>query len=110
MDKKANLNPQTASLIKNYGNLLKKEGINFRRLILFGSFAKGKARPWSDIDVCLTFNRVADARRKDIGYFNFLASRLDPKLEIIPITEKSLENKYDPLASEIRKYGREIKC
>lgn len=109
MDKKANLNPQTTSLIKNYGSLLKKEGINFRRLILFGSFAKGRTRPWSDIDVCLTFNRVADAKRKDASYFNFLASRLNPRLEIIPMTEKSLKNKYDPLASEIRKHGLEIR-
>ena len=42
---------QVEQIIKRYGIALKKRGIKPERLILFGSYAKGKASEFSDIDL-----------------------------------------------------------
>ena len=53
------------SLVSDLG----KRGIKVNRLILYGSYAQGKARPGSDIDVAViseTFNRTGLLKRQEL--------------------------------------------
>ncbi|MBU4343754.1 MAG: nucleotidyltransferase domain-containing protein [Candidatus Omnitrophica bacterium] len=44
-------NPRVKGIIEEYAQSLKKLGINVERVILYGSFAEGKHRIDSDIDI-----------------------------------------------------------
>ena len=43
--------------IENYLNILKKDKLPIKKVILFGSFAKGKQKRWSDVDICVVSSR-----------------------------------------------------
>jgi len=43
--------------INKFVELLKQQGVNISKIILFGSYAKGKASPDSDIDVVVVSNQ-----------------------------------------------------
>lgn len=46
---------------------LKKDRLPIKRVILFGSYAKGKQHKWSDIDLCVISPRFKNAF-KDMQY------------------------------------------
>jgi uncharacterized protein len=39
--------------IQDYIQYLKKEGLPIEKVILYGSYAKGKTHRWSDVDICI---------------------------------------------------------
>ena len=45
--------------MKRYEARLRTAGIPIEKLIVFGSYAKGSAKTWSDVDVCVVSHRVA---------------------------------------------------
>ena len=49
----ATLNKKEINLIKRYARLLEQRGIKVSKIILFGSHAKGMAKPDSDIDIAV---------------------------------------------------------
>ena len=53
MDTKTLLNDTPVRLIQKYKHVLDEAGIPVQQMILFGSYAKKTARPWSDVDVCV---------------------------------------------------------
>ena len=63
MATKISLNPVVVNQVRHYQLTLKKAGIK-SKLIIFGSQAKGKAKPWSDIDICV----VSDSFGKNFEY------------------------------------------
>ena len=82
MAQKQDLKENLKEKILNYITLLEKEGVHIKKAIVFGSYAKGRIKPWSDIDLCLV--------SEQFGKHNH------------PL---DLKEKYDPLAAEIRKHG-----
>lgn len=94
-------------IAKRYIEVLEKNGIKIREAILFGSFVKGTAKEWSDIDVALvspdfTGNRFEDRRR-----IVPLRRKIDSRIEPIPFRP---EDFYDGgmLAEEIKRTGLRI--
>ncbi len=56
-------------LIKNLVTFLQRNGIRVNRLILFGSYAQGYARPESDLDIAViseSFNNKGLLRRQEL--------------------------------------------
>lgn len=53
MAKQLSLEKKELNLINKYVDLLKKKGIKVSQVILFGSHAKGNAKPDSDIDIAV---------------------------------------------------------
>lgn len=103
------LGHRTIDTVRQYGLVLRQEGIPYVRLIVFGSQAKGTASSWSDIDVCVvsdTFGRDRHTERVKLMH----ARRSDRLLDIEPhpFHPKDLKDKYDPLAAEIRRYGIQV--
>lgn len=108
MDQKSNLNPRVQSTVKQYRKKLEDEGIPVSALIVFGSQAKGTNQPWSDIDLCV----VSDMFGRDLFSERVKLLQLRDKemleVEPHPFSPADLANKWDPLASEIRKYGVKV--
>jgi len=94
--------------VRNYAKEINAKGVNLRKVILFGSFAKGTQHEWSDIDVAL----VAD----NFTGVSFLDKKLFPYIGIkepyIRIEAKTYPTEYfqesDPFIEEIKKTGIEI--
>lgn len=79
-------------LIKYY-KALSDEGVKVDLIILFGSYAKGKANKNSDIDVAIISRNFGRNRFKEGVKINRIASAIDTQIEAIPI---SLKEYFDP--------------
>lgn len=100
------MNTQTAiSIVKLYVQKLKQNGIPVEQAIIFGSQAKGSAHKWSDIDTCIVSPVFGRNRHTERVRLMLLTDQQTDSIEPHPYNPKDLQDIYDPLASEIRKYG-----
>jgi len=94
--------------VKNYAKEINKNGVTLRKVILFGSFAKGTQHKWSDIDVALVADDFSGVGILDTPRF----SRIGIKKPYIRIEPKTYPTDYflesDPFIEEIKKTGIEI--
>ena len=94
-------------LIKKYVNELRKRNIDVVGAYLFGSYAQGKAKEWSDIDVALLTEKIIG----DSFDFRFLlmkiAREIDYNIEPHPYLANEF-NEDNPLAVEIMKTGYKV--
>jgi predicted nucleotidyltransferase len=95
--------------IQSYLEVLEKEKLPIERVFLFGSYAKKKARRWSDIDVCIISPKFRDRcyaidylwkRRRD--------EDVEHGIEPVGFHPKDFIDE-DPLAWEIKTTGIEIR-
>lgn len=102
---------QAKKIIGRYADELKREKINFRGVYLFGSYAKGRARKESDIDVAIIVNKIGSSRR----YFErkmklrAIAPKIDPRIEPILLEQQELEgDTMTIMGDQVKKTGIQI--
>ena len=108
MAQKSILNDTPENLIQKYARLLCGRKIPVEKIILFGSYAKNNAKPWSDVDICVVSSIFGKNSYDEKVMLSKLTSSIDTMLEPHPYHPKDLEDPYDPLAYEIRTYGKVI--
>lgn len=96
------------SLIRRYYAVLSQNGVNVDQLILFGSYAKGTARGDSDVDVCVVSRAFGKNMLDDMVKLKKLTIPVDTILEPYPFHPDDLIDRYNPLAAEIRSFGKRI--
>jgi predicted nucleotidyltransferase len=101
----ATLNKKEINLINRYARLLKQKGIKVSKIILFGSHAKGMAKPDSDIDIAVISSQFGRDNFKEMMLLRKLAIEIDSHIEPLPFTPQDLEDRYSTLTQEIKKYG-----
>ena len=94
-------------VVSKYIKNLKKNGVRFTEIYLFGSYIKGTCNPDSDIDLAIVLNK------KNIDRFNerlkLMKLRWDVDLRIEPHPfSKEDFNKTDPFVKEITATGLKI--
>lgn len=95
---------EIAPTITRYVEELKKDRLPIEQVILFGSYAKGKARKGSDVDLCVISPQFTDSFEA-IQYLNFRESTRAPyPIEAIGMTREALAER-TTLAREIRDTG-----
>jgi len=94
--------------LRKYAHSLKDAGIDVKRLLVYGSFAKGAPQEHSDIDVCVVSPELGEDITAEMVRLNTLAHRIDPRIEVVPYSPADLAVEEDPLAHEITKYGKEV--
>ena len=105
MDKK-----QTLKIIQRYVKRLRQEGISVDRVILYGSYAAGKERRDSDIDVAIVSRDFGKDRVEEGISLYRIAGEVNARLEPIPISVEAYENDtWIPLIYEIKAKGLELK-
>ena len=98
-------------IVSKFAKALMAKGITIDRIVLYGSHAKGKQRPDSDIDIAVV-SRDFGKDRVEEGMLLFrIAGEIDPRIEPVPISVKSYKNDtWVPLIYEIRTKGIELKA
>lgn len=101
---------QVVTIIKKFVKALKATGISVDRVILYGSYAKGAARPDSDIDIAVISKDFGKDRVEEGMSLFRIAGKIDSRLEPVPFSPKVYENDtWIPLVYEIREKGIELK-
>ena len=95
---------KTIKNIRKYILELERNKIPIKRAILFGSYAKGLARPESDIDVALISDVFSGDRFKDRQRIIPLRRKIDSRIEPLPFTPEDFDNG-GMMAEEIKKTG-----
>ena len=93
-------------IIKDFINLVSAE-FPLRTVYLFGSYAKGNAQEYSDIDVALVSDKFEGSRFFDKKKLNKYLLKSSIDIEVHPFkTEDFTES--NPLAKEILETGQKI--
>jgi predicted nucleotidyltransferase len=90
--------------VKRYIAELEKNKIPIKKAIIFGSYARGKAKTESDIDVALVSEVFSGDRFEDRRKIIPLRREIDNRIEPIPFRPEDFENG-GILVEEIRKTG-----
>ena len=99
------LNPSIVAQVKRYEARLRMAGIPLEKLIVFGSYAKGSAKPWSDVDVCVVSKAFGADRHAERVALMHLQDDETMDIEPHPYSPTDLSDQWDSLAHEIRTYG-----
>ncbi len=105
MVRKTVISSSVISVIHEYVSVLRQQNIKFGRVILFGSHAKGSASEQSDIDLCVVSEDFGKDYHSDTVQLVGATDYIKTAMDVVPYNSLDLDDKYDPLASEIRKYG-----
>lgn len=97
-------------IVRRYLQRLVSLGIVVERGVLFGSYARGTASQWSDIDLIVVSPRFdAPRTRDDLNFLWRVAVREDPRIEPIPCGSKEwLENETSAIVEMARREGKEL--
>lgn len=68
-----------------------KRRIRVQRVILFGSYARGNPRPWSDIDIAVISPDFHGGTEEDHMLLAEVARGITPQIEAIPYLPEDLE-------------------
>ena len=91
-----------------YRAILEKDNFPIEALILYGSYANGTFKPYSDIDVCIISKKFSKNKDKIENYLWKKVLEADPRIEPVGYSPKDF-NEIDPLVNEIKKHGILIK-
>jgi uncharacterized protein len=99
------VNPTIIETARKYISQIPCE-LGLRKVYLFGSYANGKEREESDIDLALVLDNMTDFFATQMLLMR-LRRKIDLRIEPHPIEEKDF-NSMNPFACEIQKNGIEI--
>lgn len=98
-------------VISRFAKAVKAKGITIDKIVLYGSYAKGKQRPDSDIDIAVISQDFGKDRIEEGMLLFRIAGEIDPRIEPVPISVKSYKNDtWVPLIYEIKTKGIELKA
>ena len=86
---------------------LSKKGYIADGIILFGSYAEGRARPESDIDLAVISRDFGRDRLKEGSLLNLVGSQIDYRIEAIPVSLSEYLDKgsISPVLHEVKTKG-----
>ncbi|MGB2863815.1 MAG: nucleotidyltransferase domain-containing protein [Sedimentisphaerales bacterium] len=108
MAKQIRLNKSETRKVSKFLQLLKQQGFSISRAILFGSYAKGKANPDSDIDIAVVSNQFGQDITEEMMMLRKIALKVDSHLEPVPLCPEDLDDNFSTLAQEIKRYGIDV--
>jgi predicted nucleotidyltransferase len=85
--------------------LLENDNIPVDSMIVFGSQAKGNARPGSDIDICVVSSSFGHDDMSEMQMLFKKARRIDSRIEPYPMSIENLKAVHNPIVNEITTWG-----
>jgi len=99
---------EAKKIVVKYANKLKAKKIPFSAIYLFGSYAIGKPKKWSDIDVAIITEKIKRNRDKNILELWRAREGIDNRIEPHSFTSEDFKDYWNPMAHEIKKTGIKI--
>ena len=91
--------------VRRFAEEVKNQGVQLRRVILFGSHATGQAREWSDVDIALVADDFIGVSFEDIKRFiDVTIQKPYFQFEFHTFNTTDFE-KGDPFVDEIKRTG-----
>ena len=100
----ANIPDKVRRIIDHYLRELENNHIHIERAILFGSYAKGRADGWSDIDIALVSDFFEGDRFDDRGKIRKITLSVSSDLSPLPFRPEDFSPK-NPFVKEILEEG-----
>ena len=106
------MDKEVLSIVREYKKELEARGIKVKRILLFGSYAKGEAEKDSDIDLLIISD---DFKNMDLWerltFLGRARAKIKKPMEILGYTEEELaqQDKASFLYNEVIEKGIEIK-
>lgn len=94
--------------IESYIRVLREDELPIKHVYLFGSYAKGKAKPWSDIDLCIVSPSFEDPWQALQYLWSKRVEDVGATIEPVGFSPKDFSEE-SPLIEEVKKTGIEIK-
>lgn len=94
--------------IDNFIFILNSNKIKIDKIILFGSYAKGKNNKNSDIDLAVISNEFGKDQIDEMMFLSKLSWQASDRIESIALTPDDMKSRYHPLIGEIKKYGKVV--
>ena len=96
-------------VVQNYLKYVTQQGIPVSYGVLFGSYAKGKANKWSDIDLLVVSPQFDEPKtHRDYENLFIYAGRTDSRIEPIPVGEKQFKEDNSNMIIEIARREGQI--
>lgn len=97
---------EVKKVVGSFKRGLKKTGVSFEHVYIFGSYAKGNPRVDSDIDVAVVLpDKEKQTLKKKLVSIVWLAKQINVKLEPHLLSESDFKNRWMSLPAEIKKHG-----
>ncbi len=94
--------------VKRFAGAVGRQGVQLRQVFLFGSYARGEQREWSDIDVALVADEFVGVSFEDIKRFIDVTIRKPYILfELHTFNTKDFETG-NPFVAEIKRTGIQV--
>jgi predicted nucleotidyltransferase len=104
------LDAEIVKTVQKYLRVLHENGVHARFIVVFGSWVKGRADKWSDIDVIVVAPQYdAGIRHDDAALLWRLAAKVDSRIEPIPCGERQwVEDDSRAIIEIARREGQRI--
>jgi len=100
----AEIDARVLTKVRLYLEKLRKSGITISKAYIFGSYAKGQADRWSDIDIAIVSPQIGEDRFEERVKLTRMAISVDDRLEPLPFNPKTF-NDDDPFVKKIKNEG-----
>ena len=97
--------------VRHYLDVLRREhALDVRHGVVFGSYVRGQADQWSDIDLVVVAGRFdGGIARKDVELLWWVAAHTDSRIEPIPCGERQwVEDRSSAIIEIARREGQVI--
>jgi len=93
------------SKIIRFSKRLEKKGVKDAKYYVFGSWAEGRQGKYSDIDLAVVSDEFSGNSFEDSTRLRLLTIGIDTMLEPVAMKTEDFADKYNSLASEIKRTG-----
>jgi uncharacterized protein len=93
---------------RRFKDLLLRRGYPVRRVVLYGSVARGTARPDSDIDIAVVTNPFHASRIREGGDILLVSKEIDLRIEPVTLHPDDFDRPFFTLGREIERHGVEV--
>jgi predicted nucleotidyltransferase len=100
----AEIDARVLTKVRLYLEKLRKCGITISKAYIFGSYAKGQADRWSDIDIAIVSPQIGEDRFEERVKLTRMAISVDDRLEPLPFNPETF-NDDDPFVKKIKNEG-----
>lgn len=94
-------------LARRFKKLLLERGYPVHRVVLFGSVAKGTAKPDSDIDIAVITDGFHESRIREGGDIFLAGKDIDLRIETVTLHPEDFNRPFFTLGRELERTGVE---